>query len=593
MANHGANGSSQPLIPFFKGEKYHLWSLKMKTMFKSQELWDIVENGYVEPDPAPAVPDASLKESRKKDAKALFFIQTALDDDIFPRITDATTAHEAWEILKQEYLGDQRVINVRLQTLRSDFAALTMGDKETVQSYLSKVTEIVGQMRSYGEKIDNETIVSKVLRSLNGDWSHIVPAIEESKDLSTYSFDALMGSLLAHESRMKQGVIKMEEKAFQVNEDSSYKGQTNNYGNQGRGRGGFRGGHSRGRGGRGRGQYGYDGGRGRGQYNYDGGKGIGHTSNSDSGRQNKRKNQCHYCNRFGHKEVDCWDKQKAETNQAKFSEQIEEDESRLFMAYSKIQSSLDSDDIWFLDSGCSNHMSGTKSLFKTLDESKKGDVRLGDNKKMHVEGNGNIVIQTLEDGAKILSNVQFVPGLAHNLLSIGQLMNNGYKIIFDDDMCAVIDKKSGQSIAKVVVKKAKLGGDDKKKASEEPIVRDRVPFPHRLMMLKRKSKLDAKNVEPQFPEDDDKVIVEEVSPNAKESDAVSKMVSAPKEKEKDVENAPPKEIVQIPFPHRLAKHKEEGENEERRNWSAFDSQPHAKTPFGDVVFEKRENNSSS
>ncbi|XP_056682840.1 uncharacterized protein [Spinacia oleracea] len=28
-------GSSQPLIPLFKGEIYHLWSLKMKTMFKS------------------------------------------------------------------------------------------------------------------------------------------------------------------------------------------------------------------------------------------------------------------------------------------------------------------------------------------------------------------------------------------------------------------------------------------------------------------------------------------------------------------------------------------------------------------------------
>lgn len=46
----------------------------MKTMFKSQELWDLVENGYDEPNPAPAVPDAQLKENRKKDATALFFI---------------------------------------------------------------------------------------------------------------------------------------------------------------------------------------------------------------------------------------------------------------------------------------------------------------------------------------------------------------------------------------------------------------------------------------------------------------------------------------------------------------------------------------
>lgn len=74
MAGNGTNPFSQLLIPTFKGEKYHLWSLKMKTMFKSQELWDLVENGYDEPNPAPAVPDAQLKENRKKDATALFFI---------------------------------------------------------------------------------------------------------------------------------------------------------------------------------------------------------------------------------------------------------------------------------------------------------------------------------------------------------------------------------------------------------------------------------------------------------------------------------------------------------------------------------------
>uniref|UniRef100_A0A803MAM1 UBN2 domain-containing protein n=1 Tax=Chenopodium quinoa TaxID=63459 RepID=A0A803MAM1_CHEQI len=317
----------------------------MKTMFKSQELWDLVENGYDEPNPAPAIPDAQLKENRKKDAKALFFIQSALDDDIFPRITAATSAHEAWETLKQEYLGDQRVIKVRLQTLRSDFAKLAMGEKEHVQNYLSRVIEIVSQMRSYGEKISNETIVSKVLRSLNDDWNNVVPAIEESKDLSSFTFDELMGSLLAHESRMKKSATKVEEKAFQVKGESSFKGKSENSGNHGRGRGGFRGGRGRGRGG------------------YHGnGRGTGHFNDS---RQHKTQILCHYCKKQGHKEVDCWTKQKNEQPQANFSEKAE-DESRLFMAHSHISSS--NHDVWFLDSGCSNHMSGARSLFKELDE---------------------------------------------------------------------------------------------------------------------------------------------------------------------------------------------------------------------------------
>ncbi|PHU29593.1 hypothetical protein BC332_01686 [Capsicum chinense] len=58
----------------------------MKTMFKSQKLWDLVERGYVKPNSAPALPSDQLRETRKKDAKVLFLIQSALDDEISPEL---------------------------------------------------------------------------------------------------------------------------------------------------------------------------------------------------------------------------------------------------------------------------------------------------------------------------------------------------------------------------------------------------------------------------------------------------------------------------------------------------------------------------
>ena len=42
----------------------------------------------------------------------------------------------------------------------------------------------------------------------------------------------------------------------------------------------------------------------------------------------------------------------------------------------------------------------------------------------------------------LLYNVFIVPNLAHNLLSVGQLMDNGYTILFDDGACVIKDKKS-------------------------------------------------------------------------------------------------------------------------------------------------------
>ena len=186
----------------------------MKTMFKSLELWDLWEEGFE--DANPTEPNQRLREPRKNDARALFLIQQALDDDIFSRIAAASTSYQAWELLKQKVLGYKKVINVKLYTLRRDFETLAMKDKESVQAFLSRVSRIVNHMRSYGENISNETIVCKVLRSLTSKFDHVFAAIKESKGLSTYSFDELMSSLLAYEVRLSIYHEKVEEKAFQV-----------------------------------------------------------------------------------------------------------------------------------------------------------------------------------------------------------------------------------------------------------------------------------------------------------------------------------------------------------------------------------------
>ena len=64
----GGNGNTITQLPMFKGVNYHFWSLRMKTLFRSQELWSIVEDGFT--DGEPAEPSQELRDKRKKDAKA-------------------------------------------------------------------------------------------------------------------------------------------------------------------------------------------------------------------------------------------------------------------------------------------------------------------------------------------------------------------------------------------------------------------------------------------------------------------------------------------------------------------------------------------
>ena len=49
-----------------------------------------------------------------------------------------------------------------------------------------------------------------------------------------------------------------------------------------------------------------------------------------------------------------------------------------------------SEDLWFLDSGCSNHMTRNIAIFSMLDESVKSQVTLGTDSKVSVMGKGDV-----------------------------------------------------------------------------------------------------------------------------------------------------------------------------------------------------------
>lgn len=98
--------------------------------------------------------------------------------------------------------------------------------------------------------------------------------------------------------------------------------------------------------------------------------------------------------------------------------------------------------IWFVDSGCSNHMTGFKTLFSDLDELDKQKVRLGNGNTLHVEGKGTVQFELSPGKFKFLHNIQYVPALDFNLISVGQLLSNGYLVIFDNAKCCITQKKT-------------------------------------------------------------------------------------------------------------------------------------------------------
>ena len=93
-------------------------------------------------------------------------------------------------------------------------------------------------------------------------------------------------------------------------------------------------------------------------------------------------------------------------------------------------------------------MTGDRSKFVELDTKVMGHVCFGDESKVEIKGKGAVLFELKNESHKILPNVYYIPMMKNNILSIGQLMKNGCKIIMDYHYLWLRDKE-GNLIAKV------------------------------------------------------------------------------------------------------------------------------------------------
>nr|GEX43785.1 RNA-directed DNA polymerase, eukaryota [Tanacetum cinerariifolium] len=98
--------------------------------------------------------------------------------------------------------------------------------------------------------------------------------------------------------------------------------------------------------------------------------------------------------------------------------------------------------IWFLDSGCSNHMTGEKKWFCSFDDSYRNNVRLGNNLRVAAMGRGNVRLD-IEGIIHTLSDVYFVHDLTNNLISVSQAQESGVKILIKRGTCSIFHPKRG------------------------------------------------------------------------------------------------------------------------------------------------------
>ncbi|XP_068313697.1 uncharacterized protein [Pyrus communis] len=108
--------------------------------------------------------------------------------------------------------------------------------------------------------------------------------------------------------------------------------------------------------------------------------------------------------------------------QVNCANQVEEEANVFYAFNAKVEKN---NEVWYVDSGCSNHTTAHESLLIDIDTNFTGKAKMGNGNIVKATGKGTLVINT-KKGRRCIREMMLMPGPDENLLSVGQMMEHGY-----------------------------------------------------------------------------------------------------------------------------------------------------------------------
>ncbi|XP_074341887.1 uncharacterized protein LOC141679283 [Apium graveolens] len=182
-------GLSYPLLT---KTNYTAWAMKMKVFMQAHGVWEAIE---------PKDPKGTVED--KIDKRALAVIYQGVPEDVLLSLSERKTSKQAWDAVKTMSLGADKVRMAKAQTLKCEFETMSMKDTDQFDDFYLKLNNLVTNIRALGEKMEEVYVVKKLLRAVPTRFLQIASAIEQFGNLEEMSVEEVVGSLKAHEERVK------------------------------------------------------------------------------------------------------------------------------------------------------------------------------------------------------------------------------------------------------------------------------------------------------------------------------------------------------------------------------------------------------
>jgi len=151
--------------------------------------------------------------------------------------------------------------------------------------------------------------------------------------------------------------------------------------------------------------------------------------------------ECYKCNNFGHL-AKYW--RLGSSSKEFLQNQNEQVWKRKIERCALTLKAQSNKNVWYVDSGCSTHMTGDRNKFISLKEKKDGTMSFGNDGSSNVIGVGTITFGSKDALAK---DVLLVENMNQNFLSVGHMCDQGHMILFNSKKCEIRKDKFGKIVA--------------------------------------------------------------------------------------------------------------------------------------------------
>lgn len=182
-----------------------MWKFQTKVFLNADELHEITANNkkpqrstFTTGDNGDTALETAIGIWQKSDNKAQKIIFRTMAQQTMMHIINCETAHDMWTKLHSVY-EQKSATSIHPQQQR--FYSFVKDPQDTLATHISKLENIVQQLKDSGESISESIVITKVLMTLPSTFSHFTSAWE-STTAGDQTMTNLTSRLLIEKSRL-------------------------------------------------------------------------------------------------------------------------------------------------------------------------------------------------------------------------------------------------------------------------------------------------------------------------------------------------------------------------------------------------------